>query len=116
MHGENDTRRAASSRLDDGIAQCFRISRVNDDIRDTTGTEAEQAGAKAGGASARTGLKPGFTERLREEFQEPSLNSWRDAQIAAGHRALQDDAAFDRAWEEGRSWTLDEAVRCAMEI
>jgi non-specific serine/threonine protein kinase len=28
---------------------------------------------------------------------------------AAARRALGDDAAFDRAWQEGRSWSLDEA-------
>ena len=56
-------------------------------------------------------------QRLREEIGDAKyVDSWRDSQIAAARRALQDDAAFDRAWEEGRSWTLDEAVRHAMEI
>ena len=30
--------------------------------------------------------------------------------VAAARSALHDDAAFDRAWNEGRSWTLDQAV------
>jgi non-specific serine/threonine protein kinase len=33
--------------------------------------------------------------------------------LEAAHRALQDKAAFDRAWSEGRSWSLDEAKRFA---
>ena len=59
----------------------------------------------------------GRAQRLHEEIGDAKyIDSWRDAQIAAARRALQDDAAFDRAWEEGRSWTLDEAVQHAMEI
>ena len=59
----------------------------------------------------------GCAQRLREETKANTLDdSRRKAQVAAARRALQDDAAFDRAWEEGRSWTLDEAIRHAMEI
>ena len=59
----------------------------------------------------------GHAQRLREEIGDTKyVNTWRDAQIATARRALQDDAAFDRAWEEGRSWTVDEAIRHAMEI
>jgi hypothetical protein len=36
--------------------------------------------------------------------------------LAAARRALHDDAAFDAAWNEGRSWTLDEALRHAMDL
>ena len=59
----------------------------------------------------------GCAQRLREEIGDTKyVDSWLDAQIAAARRALQDDAAFGRAWEEGRSWTLEEAIRQAMEI
>jgi non-specific serine/threonine protein kinase len=59
----------------------------------------------------------GCAQRLCEETKANRLDdSRRKAQVAAARRALQDDAAFDRAWEEGRSWTLDEAIRRAMEI
>ena len=59
----------------------------------------------------------GRAQRLREESRNAKfVDSWREAQIAAARSALQDDAAFDRALEEGRSWTLDEAIRHAMEI
>jgi tetratricopeptide (TPR) repeat protein len=59
----------------------------------------------------------GRAQRLREEIRDAKfVDTWRDAQIAAARRALQDNTAFDRAWDEGRSWTLDEAIRHAMEI
>ena len=59
----------------------------------------------------------GRAQRLRDEVRDAKfIDTWRDAQISAARRALQNDAAFDRAWEEGRSWTLDEAVRYAMQV
>ena len=61
----------------------------------------------------------GCTQRLREEIGSPMSTPERARHgrlVAAARRALRDDAAFDRAWNEGRSWTLDEAVRHAMEV
>ena len=59
----------------------------------------------------------GCTQRLREEIGSPMSTPERarhERLVAAARSALHDDAAFDRAWNEGRSWTLDQAVRvCA---
>jgi hypothetical protein len=55
----------------------------------------------------------GCAERVREglamTMEAPTTQFKRT--VAAARRALHDDAAFDRAWDEGRSMTLDEAVR-----
>ena len=59
----------------------------------------------------------GCAQRLHEETGSPqgALERARtDRQVAAA-RAMQDDAAFDRAWEEGRSLALDEVVRMAID-
>jgi len=56
-------------------------------------------------------------QRLREEIGSPRTIARRERcerQVAALRSALHDDAAFDLAWNEGRSWTLDEAVRYAL--
>jgi tetratricopeptide (TPR) repeat protein len=39
-----------------------------------------------------------------------------DRHFAAARDAMNDATAFDRAWSEGRSWTLDEAVRFAQGV
>ena len=60
----------------------------------------------------------GRAQRLREEIGAPQEAGERpryERQIAAARRALNDAAAFDRAWAEGRSWSLDEAVRFALD-
>jgi hypothetical protein len=36
--------------------------------------------------------------------------------LADARNALRDDVAFDRAWSDGHSWTLDEAVRFALSL
>ncbi len=60
----------------------------------------------------------GAAERLREEIGSPlsprdSLG--RDKSVAAARRALDDDAAFDEAWQEGRALTLEQAIELALE-
>jgi non-specific serine/threonine protein kinase len=60
----------------------------------------------------------GRAQRLREEIGAPQGISDRaryERQVAAARSALHDDAAFDRAWDEGRSLTLDDVVRYAMD-
>lgn len=55
----------------------------------------------------------GFADRIRERIacpMAPSWRSWHEREIAAARARLGDDAAFDRAWSEGRGVTLDEAV------
>jgi non-specific serine/threonine protein kinase len=56
----------------------------------------------------------GCTERHREErgLERPYSKRYL-RMLDAAHSALQDEAAFDRAWREGRAWPLDEARQFA---
>ena len=59
----------------------------------------------------------GAGERWREEakVRPPPIDQAREGrQIAAARTALDDDAAFDRAWTKGRAMTLDRAARFAL--
>jgi predicted ATPase len=61
----------------------------------------------------------GCTQRLRDEFDSArtSFETERyERLVAAARSALQDDAAFDRAWREGQSLTLDEVIHLAMDV
>jgi hypothetical protein len=61
----------------------------------------------------------GATERVSEEIGAVLSKLERvrfERQVAAARSALNDDAMFDAAWNEGRSWTWDEAVRHALSI
>ena len=54
----------------------------------------------------------GAEERLREEIGLPLPSHERpeaDQQIRDARAALGDDTAFDRAWQEGRAMTLEQA-------
>jgi non-specific serine/threonine protein kinase len=59
----------------------------------------------------------GATERSRAEIGTP-LQLWErsgyDRRVAAARIASGDDAAFDRAWQEGRGLTLDQAIDLAL--
>lgn len=60
----------------------------------------------------------GAAERLREEIGSPlspnELPGY-DRRVAAARSVLGDDAAFDRAWREGRALTLTRAIELALE-
>jgi Tfp pilus assembly protein PilF len=59
----------------------------------------------------------GAAERIRAEIGsalEPKERSQLDQRVAAAGEALGDDAAFDRAWEDGRSLTLEQAIDIAL--
>ena len=59
----------------------------------------------------------GGAERLREEIGcplPPSERSRYDSQLAAALAAVNDDAAFDLAWKEGRAMTLEQAIESAI--
>jgi predicted ATPase/DNA-binding winged helix-turn-helix (wHTH) protein len=59
----------------------------------------------------------GCVERHREERgleRPPSKHQKR--KLDAARSALHDDAAFERAWSKGRSWSLDEAKRFARDF
>ena len=59
----------------------------------------------------------GAMERLREDIGAPLAPSERephDRHVAAARAALTDASCFDRAWQEGRAMTLDEAIAQAL--
>jgi tetratricopeptide (TPR) repeat protein len=59
----------------------------------------------------------GTAERLREEIgsqQPPVIRARYDLRVAASRAALGDEAAFDRAWLEGRAMTLEQAIALAL--
>jgi tetratricopeptide (TPR) repeat protein len=61
----------------------------------------------------------GAAQCVREEIgapQELVLKGRCGRQIAAARQACRDDAAFDAAWSEGRTMTLEAAVRLALEL
>ena len=58
----------------------------------------------------------GQAERLHEEIGRPKASYEREflnARIAEARAALNDDAAFDAAWQEGRAMSLEQAVALA---
>ena len=70
------------------------------------------------GKSLRAARLWGAAERLRQEVGSPMMPSeWhrRDRRVAAARVALADNAAFDRAWQEGRALPLEQAIELAME-
>jgi predicted ATPase/DNA-binding winged helix-turn-helix (wHTH) protein len=57
--------------------------------------------------------------RLREEVGSPVTPNDRpryDRRVGAARAALGDDAAFDRAWHDGRALTLEQAIQLALEV
>jgi len=59
----------------------------------------------------------GAAERLREEVGSPLPPSERpryDQRVAAVCNAMGDEPAFDRAWQEGRALTLEQATELAL--
>jgi hypothetical protein len=60
----------------------------------------------------------GAAQRLLEEtgsVRTADESSRYDQSVAAARAALCDDVAFDRAWQEGRALTLDQAIELALE-
>ena len=61
----------------------------------------------------------GCARRLREEMgtelATPSVRGRQERLVASARSTLADDAAFDAAWAEGRSWAADDALRYAAE-
>ena len=60
----------------------------------------------------------GAAERLREEVGSPLAPNDRpriDRRVAAARAALRDDSAFDRAWQDGRTLTLEQAMELAFD-
>jgi predicted ATPase/class 3 adenylate cyclase/Tfp pilus assembly protein PilF len=71
----------------------------------------------AHGSSLRAARIWGAAERLREEIGSPLPPNERPhygPRVAAARAALGDDAAFDRAWQQGRALTLEQAIELAL--
>ena len=104
----------AAALLKEGLA-IFRELSYRDGIADSLERLAEVAMAVSEpGPAARMW---GAAERLREEMGGPLPPSARvryDRHVAAARAAMGDDAAFHRAWQEGRMMTLEQAVEYAM--
>ena len=95
---------------------------IMQEIGDTKGIayslEELAAVVAAFGNSQRAARVFGAAERLREEIGSPLPPIDRpryDRRVAAARAALGDDAAFDRAWRDGRELTLEQAVELAQE-
>ena len=61
----------------------------------------------------------GQAERLDEEIGRPKaihMRKFLDNRIAEARAALNDDAVFDAAWQEGRTMSLEQAVALAESI
>jgi hypothetical protein len=72
--------------------------------------------AAALGSSIRAARIWGAAQRLREEIGTPLSLAERpryDQCGAAARAAVANDAAFDRAWQEGRALTLKRAIELA---
>jgi tetratricopeptide (TPR) repeat protein len=70
------------------------------------------------GSSLRAARIWGAAEQLREEVGSPLPPKDRpdyDRRAAAARAAVGDDAAFDRAWQQGRALTLEQAIELALE-
>ena len=70
------------------------------------------------GNSLRAARIWGAAERLREEIGSPLPPNDGPATTGAWPRParrLGDDAAFDRAWQEGRALTLEQAIELTLE-
>jgi non-specific serine/threonine protein kinase len=70
-----------------------------------------------GGGPARAARIWGAASRLREEVGCPLPSRDRarsDRRIAAARAAMADDAAFEQAWQDGRTTPLEQAVELAL--
>lgn len=58
----------------------------------------------------------GAMQRLRADIGSPLRPAWRnhcDKSVAAARTALNDDAGFEQAWQQGRALTLEQAIGLA---
>jgi predicted ATPase/class 3 adenylate cyclase len=98
-------------------AESLRIRR---EMGDRLGTASSLEGLAAASALERPRRAAriwGAAERLREEIGNPLPPADRVAhehQVAAGRAIFGDDAAFDRAWQDGRASTLEETIEYAL--
>jgi len=105
---------AARALLEESLA-------IRRELGDRAGIPYSLDGLAAVDASRRSSLRAaqiwGATEQSRTELGAPltpNERSRHDQFVAAARIALGDDAAFDRAWKEGRGLTLDQAIELAL--
>ena len=99
--------------------RCFRESLlIQRELGDRRGMVYSFGGLAAVVAALGNSLRAtriwGGEERLREEIglpMPPNERALYDRRVAAARAALGDDAAFDRAWREGRAFTLHASDR-----
>jgi len=56
-----------------------------------------------------------FTRLIIAAPLAPNERPRYDPQIASARAAMEDDSAFDSAWQEGRTMTLEQAIEYAVE-
>jgi non-specific serine/threonine protein kinase len=108
-HGEGDKERAADS-LGEAVGLLHDLRNLHHMCEALEGAAAVAQALRNDNAAARIW---GSAERIREKIAcpiAPSWRSWYERQVAAARATLADDAAFDRAWNEGRAMTVDAAV------
>ena len=107
--------RAARSSLDEGLAIC---SEIGDRFFLAGCLELSAQISAAQGEAIRAAQIWGATEQLREEngLAVSSAERTRLEQHVASARALlEDDAAFENAWQEGRAMAMERAIELALE-
>ena len=75
--------------------------------------------ALAGGAPYRAATLWGAAERLREDMGAPlppNVAVHHASRVAAGRRAAADGVTFERAWQEGRSLTVERTMEYATSL
>jgi len=101
------------------FAEGLTIRRERDDRRGMVSSLAGLAAVIAAlGSSLHAARIWGAAERLHEEIGTPLPTNERpryDRRVAGVRAASRDDTAFDRAWQEGRAFTLERALELAFE-
>ena len=98
--------------------ECLAIRRRLGSRRDIASSLAGLARVlDALGNSLRAARIWGAAERLREQIGSvlsPTVKARYELRVAACRAALGDDAGFDRAWKEGHTMTLEQAIELAL--
>jgi predicted ATPase/DNA-binding winged helix-turn-helix (wHTH) protein len=106
--------RAAGARHEETLAI---MSELGDRFGIAYSLEVLAAVVAALSSSLRAARIWGAAERLRTEIGSPLPPSEQrryDRRVAAARAALGDCAAFDRAWQQGRALTLEQAIELAL--
>ena len=93
-------------------------SQLGDRLGAARALEGLAAVVTARGSALRAARIWGIAERLREEIGSPLSPAERsryEQRVTTGRAAVGDNAAFDRAWREGRALSLKQATELASE-